>query len=373
MFKVVVLDGKEKLPEDDIYYIIAKGGVFLRKKLGLIESITPVTEISILEDIQSYAKMSIPKIPGKSVAKVMTFFKKAYELYKSEAVVLLYYNTEKKSYKVYVPHQKVSGASVDYTKGISLANHIQIGTIHSHANFSAFHSGVDDHDEEHFDGLHITIGNNNDEFPSFSASVVVNGKRFPVPATEYIDGLEMVEYTPYFPQMFRPAFTEINGVKEYKNNVQSKLAYKLCVTLEPGEFNEKWLERIEDNRPVYVQPTYDQFGYGSYGRHWFGESYQNAFGTNLSDDGPLQRFRDKFSKKNKKNKNKFKEESRFVIPEKPKYDPCASCIFKNYKSKEESVVVNKVDPTDTAIPKWNEVKKDNIVKINVVDTEDYLG
>ena len=79
MFKVVVLDGKEKLPEDDIYYIIAKGGVFLRKKLGLIESITPVTEISILEDIQSYAKMSIPKIPGKSVAKVMTFFKKAYE------------------------------------------------------------------------------------------------------------------------------------------------------------------------------------------------------------------------------------------------------------------------------------------------------
>lgn len=33
-----------------------------------------------------------------------------------------------------------------------------IGTIHSHCDFAAFHSGVDDADEINFDGLHITIG-----------------------------------------------------------------------------------------------------------------------------------------------------------------------------------------------------------------------
>jgi len=33
------------------------------------------------------------------------------------------------------------------------------GTIHSHAGISAFHSGTDDRDEIHFDGLHITVGN----------------------------------------------------------------------------------------------------------------------------------------------------------------------------------------------------------------------
>lgn len=33
-----------------------------------------------------------------------------------------------------------------------------IGTIHSHCDFAAFHSGVDDADEINFDGLHITVG-----------------------------------------------------------------------------------------------------------------------------------------------------------------------------------------------------------------------
>ena len=49
MFPVVLNDGKSELPNDDIYYVIAKEGVFLKKKLGVMESLAPVKEISILQ------------------------------------------------------------------------------------------------------------------------------------------------------------------------------------------------------------------------------------------------------------------------------------------------------------------------------------
>jgi len=349
MFKIVYLDGKQEMPKDDIYYIVAKDGIFLRKKLGLIESLTPVKEISILENAKPYASMSIPKIPGKSMAKVMKFFKKAYQLYSSEAIVLLYFNPTTKTYRIYIPHQKVNGASVDYVKGVHLDNHIQVGTIHSHANFSAFHSGTDDNDEEHFDGLHITIGNNMDSFPSISASIVSNGMRFKVAPNEYIDNLDIVEYTPYFPHMFRPAFTEINGVKEYTNTVKSTLSYKLNVTLDEKDFNEKWIEKIEDDRPVYTRQNWE-YGSGYYGNLYTKFDYQDK---NSKEDGTLTWYQQKFGfgKKNKKNKNKnkycsddfkfpfkvkgFEKQKEPIVYTKPKYDPCETCVFKKYKHKED--------------------------------------
>ena len=319
MFKIIQLDGKTEIPNDDICYILAKGGTYLKKKVGLIESLTPVKEISILEDVVPYAKINIPKIPGKSFAKIMTFFKKVYEEYRSEAVVLLYYNAAKNMYKIHVPHQKVTGAGVEYAKGISVKDYVQVGTVHSHANFSAFHSGVDDHDEEHFDGLHITIGNNMDEFPSWAASVVVNGMRFKVCPTEYVEDLDIVEYTTYFPQMFRPAFVEVNGVKEYSKDVKSTLAYKLNVTLEENEFNEKWMERIEDDRPVYVAPVIT-------GNNWL-DFFKGS-------DHKSYEYKGSFNVKKYDKTNKY-----ISRKEKPKYDPCASCVFKKYKSQDNSVEI----------------------------------
>ena len=52
MFKIIQLDGKTEIPNDDICYILAKGGTYLKKKVGLIESLTPVKEISILDQIK---------------------------------------------------------------------------------------------------------------------------------------------------------------------------------------------------------------------------------------------------------------------------------------------------------------------------------
>lgn len=190
MFKIHINDGTQPIPDDDICYIIAKEGIFLKKNMGIMDSIAPVDNISILESVKATAKMNIKKIPGGQFARVIAFFSEVYKKYRGESIVLLFYDEIKRVYKIIPPHQKVTAAACDYDKGITLEGMQMIGTIHSHANMSAFHSGVDDADEEHFDGLHITIGNLQDDEVSITASIVVNGHRFVVQPEEYVERLE---------------------------------------------------------------------------------------------------------------------------------------------------------------------------------------
>ena len=63
MFPVFVNDGSSELPDNDIMYIVSKEGVYLKKKLGIMESITPVKEISVLKSIEMMATMHIKSIP----------------------------------------------------------------------------------------------------------------------------------------------------------------------------------------------------------------------------------------------------------------------------------------------------------------------
>ena len=90
MFKVVLNDGQNEMPEDDIYYVIGKEGVYLKKKLGVMESLAPVKNISILKSVISSATMHIEPIPGKWIAKVMNFCREVYKEYRSEAIVMLF-------------------------------------------------------------------------------------------------------------------------------------------------------------------------------------------------------------------------------------------------------------------------------------------
>jgi CRISPR/Cas system-associated exonuclease Cas4 (RecB family) len=38
MFPIVVNDGQTEFPDADIYYIVCKEGVYLKKRLGVMES-----------------------------------------------------------------------------------------------------------------------------------------------------------------------------------------------------------------------------------------------------------------------------------------------------------------------------------------------
>jgi PRTRC genetic system protein A len=281
MFKVIVADGKQELPDDDIYYIVAKEGIFIKKKLGIMDSVSPVKNISILESVKATAKMNIEKIPSLAVAKIANFFRHVYKEHKSEAIVLLFYNEESKKYKLVPPSQKVSPASIEYNRSVIIDGFTMIGDIHSHSSMSAFHSGTDQGDEESFDGLHITFGNLGDEMISISASIVSNGNRVMVEPEQYMKGVSleskidevekipttriyrwvngaMVEQTPKYSTKSYKTIHKFD--KRYK--IISQTAIKAIVP-------PKWIKAVEHGFSPYGQ-------YGQAWRNVWEGNYQNG-------------------------------------------------------------------------------------------------
>lgn len=236
MFNVFINDGKTELPNEDVFYIIAKDGIFLRKKVGIVDSLIPVDKISTLHEIEPFASLDISKIDAVKFAKILQFFKDIYNKYKSECIALLYYDKSRRRYRLYIPHQKITAASIDYVKNKTFKDYNLIGTIHSHAGFSAFHSGTDKNDEASFDGIHITVGNINDPEVSIEASVVVNGSRFTVNPLDYVEDIVFIDTTKRY----------ISHVPFNKRN-----------------YNKEWLEKIE---PKIQQPIFNQ--YGNYSKNY---------------------------------------------------------------------------------------------------------
>lgn len=266
-----VNDGTQEMPDDDILYIVCKEGVYLKKNLGIMESITPVTNISILQTVEMMAKMHIKPIPAYQFAQVESFFREIYREHRSEAIVLLFYHEERKVYKIVPPHQKVNGGSVDYNRAITIEGFTMIGDIHSHANMSAFHSSVDDKDEESFDGLHITIGNCGSENVSLSASIVSNGKRFMVEPSDYVNKLALTRDIDE--EIERPYAQVLIWDKEQKKMVPKAGAaqrtytvrrydkrYMVDVSSKYKKFDPKWMDLVEHTPYVYT--------YGAGGNYW---------------------------------------------------------------------------------------------------------
>jgi PRTRC genetic system protein A len=274
MFKVYVNDGSEPLPEDDICYIVAKEGIFLKKRAGVMESIAPVQNISILESVASTARMHINPIPAQSFAKVIHFFREVYNKYRAEAIVLLYYNEETGKYKIVPPEQKVTGASLNYDRNLTIDGWTMIGDIHSHAGMSAFHSGTDDSDEESFDGLHITLGNMNSDDISISGSIVANGHRFMIDPEDYVLGIKKTHDVDKTEKGFaRKVYKWVNNKmvldeKQSKSYTYRRMDKRYVSTVSPSKAisNPDWMKRVEEG-------TFQRIGWGGdwrQGNYWNG-------------------------------------------------------------------------------------------------------
>jgi hypothetical protein len=183
------------LPDDDACYIVSKH-IYLKKKTGLIDSMVQVQTIDMGAVLPEYARMNLPKIKAKTFGEVVGFFGMTFKEHRSEAGTILNLKTHPTNPKLKkidytVPHQRVSGGACKYDIVID-PSYLNCGTIHSHADFGAFHSGTDVNDEKYFDGLHITVGHVTQlPFCSISASVVVNGKRILVDPCHYIEGIRL--------------------------------------------------------------------------------------------------------------------------------------------------------------------------------------
>ncbi len=191
MFDVVLLKKGVEVP-DGTCYLIAKGGVLLKKGNSVYDAIVPVNNIASLEQIEPSVSYKLPPIGKEVFYQIWYFFREVYKKYETEVNIFLYFNTETQQYHYVVPRQEVYS---NKTKSLDTADRIMgsilVGTIHSHAHMSAFHSSIDDTDERFFDGLHITLGqmHHKDSF-DVSVSMVVNSHRFIIDdPTTIIDGI----------------------------------------------------------------------------------------------------------------------------------------------------------------------------------------
>ena len=173
---------KSELPTEGSFFAITSDGIKVNKN-GILSGLAKIDQISSLADVDARIKLNLPKVPAMIMKRAWHFFNTVFGKMRSESEVCLLYNKDEKKYDLYCPFQKVSFGSVDYEMGDTFTNerpegYNLVGTIHSHCDFDAYHSGTDEADEKNFDGIHITIGHVNSDTPSLASSAVLGEDRY---------------------------------------------------------------------------------------------------------------------------------------------------------------------------------------------------
>lgn len=183
-----------QLPEGQ-YYLVCKDGIYINKETKIGNGLIKVKNIPFLQEADTSFNYTLPTLPSKILKQAYTFFNKIYALKKSECYLTMYYS-ETAGFRLHCPSQSVSHGSVQYNRNDQIPleerkaeKYSMVGTIHSHCNFSAFHSGVDVDDEATFDGFHITIGHVDRKQFSLASSLAVNGNRMEVAPIDCIEGI----------------------------------------------------------------------------------------------------------------------------------------------------------------------------------------
>lgn len=187
MFPVYLKEDTFEEPDDPIYYLVTRDGLFQVKRTPLFHAKTKVHGLSWLRSEREDARLRLPPIPAVLLTEIVGFFREVFRVHRAEAVVLLYFSQEARRYETKIPKQRVAGGHCRYEIGPTPTGLLRVGTIHSHASADAFHSELDDEDERYDDGLHVTIGNLDGE-ASVVCSLVIDGRRFPLERSEVFGG-----------------------------------------------------------------------------------------------------------------------------------------------------------------------------------------
>lgn len=361
MFPIWVNDGTSEVPTDPIFYVIAKDGIYLKKTMGHFDTLSKVNGISILGECESFATLNIAKIKTRQFAQILSLFREVYRLFHAEVNVILHYNIKKRRYRIDIPPQGVTGASVNYENGLeTYKGYTRIGTIHSHAGMSAFHSGTDQHDEEGWDGLHITLGRMGDKHFDISCSIMSNKERFMVNPEDYIEGLSLEEYEP---EVKYQSFRYIGGVKE-EIEPTKKLGWVLSAEEKDYKFPSKWIEKIEKYKPKPVH--YNNFQH-------FGLTRGN--GGNFNSLAEFYQFHQQMpnangpSNRNSQNASYFDQFDNTFEVDENEWSPCAQCPYRNHKSDilMKQIMEEMMDDVEDSEEEFQEALKEEIEKQNKID------
>ncbi|MFL5754765.1 MAG: hypothetical protein ACJ77N_00560 [Chloroflexota bacterium] len=168
-------------------FVVARDGLYLRKRSLLGLSQTRVGRVAHLPEGREFVDYALPKVPADLMARAVGFFRAVYRLQRTEAAVLLLWRGG--SFDLAVPDQKVSAVSVrfDLADGDVPAGSRLVGTMHSHGGFTAYASSTDEDDEAELDGLHVVVGDFDRRRLGYSAAIVVDGIRFHLKTGQLIE------------------------------------------------------------------------------------------------------------------------------------------------------------------------------------------
>jgi len=209
---------RAKLPA----FVVARDGLYLRKRSLLGLSQTKVGRIAHLPEGREFVDYTLPKVPSDLMARAVGFFRAVYRLHRTEAAVLLVWLDA--GFDLVVPAQKVSSVSVrfDLADGDVPSGSRLVGSIHSHGGFSAYASSIDEDDEAELDGLHVVVGDFDRRRLGYSAAIVVDGIRFHLKTGQLIERprrlaeppdewLQKVKLAPPAPLKSKPSMAEYLG------------------------------------------------------------------------------------------------------------------------------------------------------------------
>ncbi|MGH7433639.1 MAG: hypothetical protein ACREJL_07810, partial [Candidatus Methylomirabilales bacterium] len=90
MLPIYVKEPGFREPEDPIYYVVTKSGLFQVKRTPVFRSRVRVRGLLWLEEEEEGARFLLPLIPEKILGETMAFFREVFRKYRAEAAVLLY-------------------------------------------------------------------------------------------------------------------------------------------------------------------------------------------------------------------------------------------------------------------------------------------
>ena len=96
-------------------FLVARDGVYLRKRTLLGESQTKVSRVAHLPAEREEIDYALPAVPADVMARAVGFFRAVYRAHRTEAAALLLWRDG--SFDLAVPRQRVSTATVKFKVG----------------------------------------------------------------------------------------------------------------------------------------------------------------------------------------------------------------------------------------------------------------
>ena len=212
--------------DEKLYYEVASNGIFQVKDTELYRAVTQLTrDVPGLYPSREQLEMRFPPLPAEPLEEVLAFFAEVNRCFDGEAIVMIFFDPGARSYCFDAPPQRIPGyrdfrgnlrayLRLDYGSAPRPDGHLLFGTIHSHADLSAYSSGVDCDDERFGDGLHIVYGHFGSSALSRSAGFVAGGRRFRVEPAQVLPSCSVPERAARLDWMDRVTFEETKSWAE---------------------------------------------------------------------------------------------------------------------------------------------------------------